>query len=426
MVLQVYGVPKQLSFIASDARYQGFFAGRRVGKSYAFVKKVVKMCLRKKGFRALYLTHSNPLARELFEMMAFHPALRPLIAKIRQKEPYTITFKNGSRVEFRNWSKIDLIRGLKYHAIFIDEIQNFPERYMAIIEACTKDTRGSIIVMGQFNGFNWAFFRFYLQGQSEWLLNCEGTPIVDRDGNRRPNLTYQSWHMPSSEGLMFLGKLGRQELEETRLVTAPNVFDQEYMCLPTASLTAVYPYNELQACTGGELISQARDGMSYIQAIDVGRVVDNTVSLRPGMRNWPDSSLQSVSSGNAISASGDRLCSDSRGFQRINDYRLDRSVRSRKGQVTRFGCRHIQSSYSEPSRIHLQLHEQAASGNASWRADSHDGDSNSGSSEGAFTPARRVRVQVSRIERRRCDVFGAEGRSRRLRLSAADGVLGVA
>ena len=287
ITLHEYGVPKQLDFARSKARFRAFYAGRRSGKTYSFLNDSQVACLSRPNTRYLYLTHSNPLAREQFEILGYHQALRPFISHSFRREPYRIEYRNGSVLEFRNWSNIgERIRGHKYHAIWVDEIQHFPEHLWPVLEACIRDTRGRVAVSGQFNGYDWAYHKFYAQGQSSVLLGPEGQPLKDRAGNPVPNMTsagvplYASWHMRAGEGLRFLGKLGQEELELVRMQCTPNVWDQEWDCLPTASMDSVFDNGDIEnAIVTGKPPERRRIGHSYILSIDLAREVDFSAAV---------------------------------------------------------------------------------------------------------------------------------------------------
>lgn len=282
MELRLYGIHKQLQFIASDVRYQCAIWGRRVGKSLSFVMKATRKSLQRKNNRYLYLGPSNALCKEMFKETINHQALKPLIRKVYRKEPYRVELNNNSAIDFRNWANIDLLRGFKFNDVFIDEIQNFPEQhFFSVVDALTKDLRGGITVAGQHNGFGWYYNHFFRRGLSPVALDAGGRPRLDKDGKPVPNTDYASWTIPTNEGLMFQGASGAKEWQSILETVPPAVLDVEYLCIPSASLNAVFPYSELELITlKAKGYKAAPDPKySYILCLDIGRTIDPTVAL---------------------------------------------------------------------------------------------------------------------------------------------------
>ncbi|HEY3320868.1 MAG TPA: terminase family protein [Planctomycetota bacterium] len=282
MLLKAYGVAKQIDFWQSTARYRAFFGGRRAGKTQATTVDIIIQALKQKNRRLLYIAPTNSLAKETFEQIAYHAALTPLIQSTDRKGPYRLALKNGSVIDFKNsLANIHRLRGFKYHVVYVDEAQLFPETFLPIVEACIRDTRGRLVILGQFNGQNYLYYRFYLQGQSPVLLDNQGQPLKDAGGKPRKNDgLYASWHLPTDEGLMFQGKLGRAEIEEARQTTTLNQYQQEYACLPTASMSACYSHEDVTACLGGEPLEKAESPRhTYILAIDPAKEIDHTAAV---------------------------------------------------------------------------------------------------------------------------------------------------
>jgi hypothetical protein len=242
-----------------------------------FCNEAILDCLKNRNRRWLYLTHSNALCKEFFQALADHPAMQPVIAYTYRKDgTYEIGFVTGSKVIFRNWQILPRLRGFKFHHCWIDEIQDFQaDAYDSIISPMIRDYRGRVTMTGQYA--EWVFDRFYKPGQSPWLLDRYGKPKLDESGQPIPNDLYGSWRIPSSEGLIFQGRIGRQELELAREVTPPNVWDVEYEVKLGAKKNAVFADEDVSACTLDKDPPAGPDPkLNYILAVDTARNIDHT------------------------------------------------------------------------------------------------------------------------------------------------------
>ena len=138
--LCISGVPneKQKLFFASRARFTAYGGARGGGKSWALRRKLVAMCLRYEGIRALIVR------RSLDELKTNHvlPFLKEYGELITYKESdKCLIFPNGSRI-FLGYcaSDRDVLRyqGQEYDVIAIDEATQLSEYRFSIFKACLR------------------------------------------------------------------------------------------------------------------------------------------------------------------------------------------------------------------------------------------------------------------------------------------------
>lgn len=136
----VKGVPseRQKEFFKSRARFTAYGGARGGGKSWALRRKLVAMCLRYGGLRALLIR------RSFAELKANHviPFLREYggIAKYSECEKAFI-FDNGSRIELGYCAADrDVLRyqGQEYDVIAIDEATQLSEFRFSVFKACLR------------------------------------------------------------------------------------------------------------------------------------------------------------------------------------------------------------------------------------------------------------------------------------------------
>lgn len=138
--IRVSGVPnaRQKDFFASRARFTAYGGARGGGKSWALRRKVVLMCLRYGGLKALLVRRSLP------ELRSNH--LYRLLAELGDAVSYSerdkcVIFQNGSRL-FLGYcsSERDTLRyqGQEYDVIAIDEATQLSEYQFSIFKACLR------------------------------------------------------------------------------------------------------------------------------------------------------------------------------------------------------------------------------------------------------------------------------------------------
>ena len=138
--IRVGGVPaeRQREFFASRAKFTAYGGARGGGKSWALRRKVVLMCLRYGGLKALLVRRSLP------ELRSNH--LYGILAELGDAVSYSerdkcVLFQNGSKL-FLGYcsSERDTLRyqGQEYDVIAIDEATQLSEYQFSIFKACLR------------------------------------------------------------------------------------------------------------------------------------------------------------------------------------------------------------------------------------------------------------------------------------------------
>jgi len=255
--IQLAGTTVQREICECRKRYLGMFAGRRVGKTFTIRNRIVSRCMTQPGFRYWYVAPTYAQCREQYQGMVDHPALVEYIEKFRLQPYPRVDFKNGSYVAYRSFERAANLRGSGLDEVGVDEIQDIDETdFWAVVRPLISDRRGTLMVAGQFRGFNWYYDQFYVPGQNP---------------NSR---THKSWRIPSSEGLVFLSKEGQEELEFAKATLPRAIYDQEYACIPSANQAAVFREEDLTACTGGKRYRKSAPNRKNVIGLDLGRIAD--------------------------------------------------------------------------------------------------------------------------------------------------------
>jgi len=243
--------------ISSVIRFICLMAGRRAGKTFAARTAIVMDCLKKPGRKWMYIGHIGVLAREQFDAIISHPALKGQIKKVRQAPSLLIEFRNGSTITFRSWERPDNLSGSGYDGVWCDEIQSWnPRRFWRIIRPLISDRRGKLVISGQHDGVeSWYYKQLYVLGLPD------GNPL------------YKSWSIPSWRGLSFQSAAGREELRIAKTQCPDIVWKVMYACIPTAAENAVFRHEDLQESKRGTAEGPIAD-VDYVGGLDLGRVVD--------------------------------------------------------------------------------------------------------------------------------------------------------
>jgi hypothetical protein len=262
--LEIDATPEQYEIVMSPARMLGLFAGRRWGKSVGVVRnRIVVRCLGTAGLVYLLATPSYAQVKAEFDAMIGQPSLSAFIPRTRLQPYPVIYFDNGSVCAFRSLDRPNLLRGPSpigtgYDEVWIDEVQDVGEdAYMQILRPLIADRRGTFGVSGQFRGVeHWAYKRFFEPGQKPDQTRC------------------RSWRYPTSAGYSFRCEDGKAELAELERTTTRAVWEQEYLCLPTANAAAVFRAGDLEKSKRGNARTMGERDRQYVIGLDLGRVAD--------------------------------------------------------------------------------------------------------------------------------------------------------
>lgn len=276
---------RQADIAFCQARFQLLAAGRRFGKTYMLEERAANKA-RHRGHLHTYVTPLSAQGLEVYQRMISNPRWQHLIAKKRERPFPQIWWRTGARTRFKSMQRPENLRSTGEDAIDLDEIQDpcYTEHEIkTVIMPMLGDRRGTLLMAGQFRGHNWYYNQFYLAGQSQWLLGPDGQPLLDKSGNpianvrrdvqsRTPVPMYASWRIPSSEGHVFQGEDGRAELELQRSLVPKAVWDQEWECIPSANVRAVFDAEQLKWMMDNSPAAfvQAEAGWRYVIGLDLG------------------------------------------------------------------------------------------------------------------------------------------------------------
>lgn len=133
--------PRQAEFFACRARYVAYGGARGGGKSWALRRKLVAMCIRYPGLRALLVR------RSLGEVEGNHldAFLQEYGALLRwQAGERCLVFANGSRIRLGYFGcEADAARyqGQEFDVIALDEATQMPEAAFVAFKACLRGTQ---------------------------------------------------------------------------------------------------------------------------------------------------------------------------------------------------------------------------------------------------------------------------------------------
>ncbi len=272
MSVELFVTTDQEPFVTSTARMISLFAGRRWGKTDSWFNRAIRLLL-SKPIKYIYIAPGYSQAKDQYERMC--SLIAPFIRRMTGQPKPKIWLKNGSSIEFRSFDRPKLIRGGGFHEAAVDESQDIKETdFNTVVRPLVSDNFGTIVLLGQFRGFDWRYKNYFVPGQKR-LPDSWTKPTV-----WVPNLAYDdvfaSWRFPSSSGLAFQGGNGKQELKLLEQQLGPIAYQQECDCIPAANQSAVFQHDQLLNIQRGGTEGAARSGYSYIMGLDLGRIVDNT------------------------------------------------------------------------------------------------------------------------------------------------------
>lgn len=163
-------------------------------------------------------------------------------------------------------------------------MQDFPEhQYSAVIRPLVSSTNGTIVISGQFRGEGcWYFTDFFQAGQNKYLLERDGvTPLKDELGQPIENNLVKSWRIPSSEAVVYQGKMGKAELALMKRTMLQAVYEIECECIARPSIDAAFDAKQIRDCIRGAVDESYEPirGQPYIIGLDLGYTVDHSVYL---------------------------------------------------------------------------------------------------------------------------------------------------
>jgi hypothetical protein len=251
----------QIDCITCAARIMFLFAGRGAGKTSCVGRvRLVLHCLTNIDNLCVYLAPTYAIAKREYKALSKQADLQEVIVSCSEVPVPTITFTTGSKLTFRSLDRGDNLLGQHPNFMVIDEVQSIEERFFdSILRPQLGAHRGSVLAMGQFctrGKSGWLYKRFYLPGQDLTQNNI------------------RSWIVPSSEGVMYSGPEGTEELRLIKETTPPLDFQRQYEALPLEIANSAFRPEDVDASIGGNIETGPDGEQAYLMAIDIGRISD--------------------------------------------------------------------------------------------------------------------------------------------------------
>lgn len=229
-------------------KYGVVICGRQYGKSLLGQNALLYWLLSNNNSKGGWISPVYKQAQKVFKEML---RLSPIIREANKAE-LTITFVNGSTLQFLSSDRHDSIRGFSFHYLVVDEAADVKKEamYEAILPTLTALGRKTLIISTP-KGKNW-LHEWYLKGNSnnDQYISFKGiseeNPYADKDF-----------------------------IEECRLSYPPAVFKQEFMAEFTDEGAEVFKDLSGVLCLAGPTPPNPRQ--QYFAGIDVGLRNDFTV-----------------------------------------------------------------------------------------------------------------------------------------------------
>lgn len=246
------------SLLYSDAMYNVLNAGRQSGKTYLMsrLSLILAIIQENKGCKILIAAPYNTQTDTFFYNVMQIEGVDPVIKKVVQSPYKSITFKNGSTIDFRSADNPKSIRSKSYKYIFLDEFSFFKEGAFDLAIVPTLIASGDscrLYFSSTPNGLTGLFYELHLKG-------------LDKN---EPNYTYQ--HMDYNAN----PKKNMAIIRSEELRQPSNRFRQEFLGEFISDGGDVFEEID-KVSTLNNIIKSVPNGR-YFAGIDWGRAQDNTV-----------------------------------------------------------------------------------------------------------------------------------------------------
>lgn len=177
--------PAQYKIYSDPARFVILAAGRRFGKTYLALTKIIANAARKNKARIFYVA---PTYRQA-EMIAWKMLLEMLPPELivsKNEVRLEVTLKNKSEISLKGADNEDSLRGVGLDFVVLDEYGMMkPNVWQEIIRPMLTDRRGSALFIGTPAGKN-HFWELWMKGQkrlqnySSYQFKTEDNPYIPR------------------------------------------------------------------------------------------------------------------------------------------------------------------------------------------------------------------------------------------------------
>jgi|14BtaG_2_1085337.scaffolds.fasta_scaffold11329_2 PBSX family phage terminase large subunit len=197
----------QQKIIDCNKRFAVIVCGRRFGKTYLAVNKLVEDALDTRGGLFFYIAPTYRQGKMIaWELLKSQARVLPdvLVAKINESE-LSVEFVNGAKVNIKGADNPDSLRGVGLHGCILDEYADMKSNVFShIIRPTLLTTQGWCWFIGTPKGFN-HLYDVYTEAQTD-----------ER---------WATFHFTSYDNPL----IPDEEIDEVKKKGNPDVFQQEYM-----------------------------------------------------------------------------------------------------------------------------------------------------------------------------------------------------
>lgn len=198
--------PAQAAIARAKARFKVVVAGRRFGKSFFCLVRMLTEASKGKDRRIWYIAPSFRMAKQIMWRDLKKHTPKSWLAKKPNETELTLELKNGTEISCKGADNPDSLRGVGLDYVVMDEFQDMrPEVWEECIRPTLATTNGHALFIGTPKSFN-GLYDVYMLGQ---------------DPTRKQ---WVSWQFPTIAS-PFIPK---HEIEQARQDMDPRTFSQEF------------------------------------------------------------------------------------------------------------------------------------------------------------------------------------------------------
>jgi phage terminase large subunit len=162
---QTLTAPQRQVYEANE-RFKLLCSGRRFGKTYLCITRLLNWALEKPGSLNWYVTANYRMAKQIAWRQLKDMAPKELVVKMNESD-LGIEFVNGSRIELRGADNEDSLRGVSLSALVIDEAAYVKRSaWEMVLRPALSDQMGPAWFITTPAGLNW-FHELWEQAQEE-------------------------------------------------------------------------------------------------------------------------------------------------------------------------------------------------------------------------------------------------------------------
>jgi phage terminase large subunit len=200
----------------ADKRFKLLCSGRRFGKTYLCITRLICWAMEKPGSLCWYVTANYRMAKQIAWRQLKAMAPEELVVK-RNESDLSIEFANGSLIALRGADNEDSLRGVSLSALVIDEAAYVKQTaWEMVLRPALSDQNGPAWFITTPAGLNW-FHDLWEQAQEQ--------------------TDWDTFSFTTIEG----GNVAAEEIEAARNTLDERTFRQEYLASFETLSGRVYP-----------------------------------------------------------------------------------------------------------------------------------------------------------------------------------------